>query len=287
MLTSMTAFARVNEITEQGQFTWEIRSVNSRYLEMHFRLPEQLRELETQLRNLVKDQLNRGKVEISLRFQPAAANNQFSLNKELVSQLHLASQEVAALTNSSNTSKPLEILAWPGVLTYAEVDAKSIQQPALDSFSQALASLVAARQREGEKLGELINQRMQQLKPLIALAEEALPQALANQAEQLKKRLGELLNQLDPQRLEAEMLLLAQKADIAEELDRLKTHISEVERLLTLSEPTGRRLDFMMQELNREANTLSSKALVSQLTQAAVDMKVLIEQAREQVQNLE
>lgn len=287
MLTSMTAFARVNEITEQGQFTWEIRSVNSRYLEMHFRLPEQLRELETQLRNLVKDQLNRGKVEISLRFQPAAANSQFSLNKELVSQLHLASQEVAALTNSSNTSKPLEILAWPGVLTYAEVDAKSIQQPALASFSQALASLVAARQREGEKLGELINQRMQQLKPLIALAEEALPQALANQAEQLKKRLGELLTQLDPQRLEAEMLLLAQKADIAEELDRLKTHISEVERLLTLSEPTGRRLDFMMQELNREANTLSSKALVSQLTQAAVDMKVLIEQAREQVQNLE
>lgn len=287
MLTSMTSFSRVSEVTQQGQFTWEIRSVNSRYLEMYFRLPDALKELETELRNLIKAAVSRGKIEVSLRFHAQANNSQFSLNKELVKQLHQASQEINAITQNTQAINPLEILAWPGVLTYAEVDAASIKQPALASFQQALASLVAGRKREGAKLCQLIQQRMQQLKPLVEQAEAALPEILTKQNEQLKERLGDLLNQLEPQRVEAEMLLLAQKADIAEELDRLKTHITEVERLLTIAEPSGRRLDFMMQELNREANTLSSKAIASQLTQAAVDMKVLIEQAREQVQNIE
>ncbi len=181
----------------------------------------------------------------------------------------------------------LEVLAWPGVISSAETDGKALQQAALQAFDDCLRSSCDARAREGEDLAALIRQRLEKMQQIVATVAAAMPQALAAQRQQLEDKIAELNVTLDSSRLETEMVLLAQKADVAEELDRLNTHIQEVGRILSQDEPIGRRLDFMMQELNREANTLSSKSLTTSITQAAVDLKVLIEQMREQVQNIE
>lgn len=287
MVSSMTAFARISQESNFGRFTWEIRSVNSRYLEPIIRLPDTLRDLEPALRELLNQHLSRGKVECSLRFQAQQADARFNVNENLVHQLVQAADQVQAIIGPGQAIDVLEVLQWPGVLSHEEADSKKLKDAVLDTFKQALEQAQLARAREGQELAKLILQRMQQMKPLVAQVQQEMPAALVLQQQQLHQRLGELKEQLDPNRLEAEMLILAQKADVAEELDRLNTHIQEVERILKQNEPIGRRLDFMMQELNREANTLSSKALTTTITNAAVELKVLIEQAREQIQNIE
>lgn len=287
MVFSMTAFARAGSECPQGRFTWEIRSVNSRYLELHFRLPDAFRDLEPALRERLKKSLSRGKVECALRFQPLQGENKLSVNHELVHELNRAADEVHAIIGPGSAMNVLEVLAWPGVISSAETDGKALQQAALQAFDDCLRSSCDARAREGEELAALIRQRLEKMQQIVASVAAAMPQALAAQRQQLEDKIADLNITLDSSRLETEMVLLAQKADIAEELDRLNTHIQEVGRILSQDEPIGRRLDFMMQELNREANTLSSKSLTTSITQAAVDLKVLIEQMREQVQNIE
>ncbi|ASP37709.1 YicC family protein [Bacterioplanes sanyensis] len=283
----MTAFARASSEQTDGRFTWEIRSVNSRYLEPHFRLPDAFRELEPKLRERLKHYLSRGKIECALKFQPLAGQSELSVNTALVEQLNQAADQIHAIIGPGNAMNVLQLMQWPGVLDSNTSDSKALQASALDAFESALQQLLAAREREGQALADMIQQRLRAMQPLVAQVREQMPAALQAQRAQLQTRLEELQQQLAPERLEQEMVLLAQKADVAEELDRLDTHLAEVTRILSSNEPIGRRLDFMMQELNREANTLSSKSLTAAITQAAVDLKVLIEQMREQVQNIE
>ncbi len=287
MTCSMTAFARQQTETPAGAATWEIRSVNSRYLELHFRLPDEYRELEPTLRDLCKSRLSRGKVELFLRLQESADSSAMTVNRELLAALQKASKEIEDIMPDAAPATTLQVLQWPGVLAKPQSDKKEIHKQLLDGFSAALEQLINARKREGEALTALINSRCERVSELAAEADKIMPQALAAQRSNLLERLGELRESLDTERLEQEMLLLAQKADIAEETDRLRAHIQEVQDILTRDEPIGRRLDFMMQELNREANTLSSKALHKDLTRTGVEIKVLIEQMREQVQNIE
>ena len=287
MVHSMTAFARSTSETEHGHFTWEIRSVNSRYLEVHFRLPDAFRDLEPALREQLKTSLSRGKIECSLRFQANTQQQCLKVNEQLVKQLVSATDQIQHIIGPGQALDPLELLQWPGVLAPEEVDSKALQQSALAAFKECLQQSLAHRAKEGEELAKVIIQRLDKMHGLVEYVQENMPAALAAQKANIIERLGELQQSLDPNRLEAEMVLLANKADVAEEIDRLNTHILAVKDILKKNEPIGRHLDFMMQELNREANTLSSKSLTSGITQAAVDLKVLIEQAREQVQNIE
>lgn len=284
---SMTAFARSSGECPQGRFTWELRSVNHRYLEPHFRLPDAFRDLEPHLRERLKKQLGRGKVECALRFQPLQGDAKLTVNTELVEQLNHAADLVHSVIGPGNALDALQILQWPGVLNNEEVDGKALQQAALEAFDASLTTLKETRAREGANLAEMISSRLEKMSEIVSLVTTDMPQALAAQRQQLQTKLDELSGELNSDRVEQEMVMLAQKADVAEELDRLNTHINEVKRILNSNEPIGRRLDFMMQELNREANTLSSKSLTATITQHAVDLKVLIEQMREQVQNIE
>lgn len=287
MVFSMTAFARADGECPQGRFTWEIRSVNSRYLELHFRLPDAFRDLEPALRERLRQQLSRGKVECALRFQPTQSSERLQVNTHIVHELQRAADEVHAIIGPGNAMDVLKVLQWPGVLSSADTDSKALQATALQAFAECLQQSKNARAREGAELAALIQQRLVAMHRIVADVQQQMPAALATQRQQLLDKIAALSVSADPQRLETELVLLAQKADIAEELDRLSTHLQEVERILQAAEPIGRRLDFMMQELNREANTLSSKSLTTGITQAAVDLKVLIEQMREQVQNIE
>lgn len=287
MALSMTAFSRSTTDTDSGRITWEIRSVNSRYLELHFRLPDEFRDMEPALRECIKSRLNRGKVEVFLRFQPSQKQQNLQVNQDLVASLNDAADKVHEVIGPGNALDALKILQWPGVLESTTTDIKALQKNALGSFDECLESLIIARKREGASLKELIQQRCDEARNLSEQADKIIPEALAAQRTHLLNKLNELIDNPDTERLEQEMVLLAQKADIAEETDRLRTHIDEVLDILQREEPIGRRLDFMMQELNREANTLSSKAMRTELTRIAVDLKVLIEQMREQVQNIE
>tara|TARA_Y100000034_G_C6847905_1_gene384310 strand:+ start:154 stop:1017 length:864 start_codon:yes stop_codon:yes gene_type:complete len=287
MALSMTAFSRSTTDTDSGRITWEIRSVNSRYLELHFRLPDEFRDMEPALRECIKSRLNRGKVEVFLRFQPSQKQQNLQVNQDLVASLNDAADKVHEVIGPGNALDALKILQWPGVLESTTTDIKALQKSALGSFNECLESLIIARKREGASLKELIQQRCDEARNLSEQADKIIPEALAAQRTHLLNKLNELIDNPDTERLEQEMVLLAQKADIAEETDRLRTHIDEVLDILQREEPIGRRLDFMMQELNREANTLSSKAMRTELTRIAVDLKVLIEQMREQVQNIE
>ena len=287
MALSMTAFSRSTTDTDSGRITWEIRSVNSRYLELHFRLPDEFRDMEPALRECIKSRLNRGKVEVFLRFQPSQKQQNLQVNQDFVASLSDAADKVHEVIGPGNALDALKILQWPGVLESTTTDIKALQKSALGSFNECLESLIIARKREGNSLKELIQQRCDEARNLSEQADKIIPEALAAQRTHLLSKLNELIENPDTERFEQEMVLLAQKADIAEETDRLRTHINEVHNILQREEPIGRRLDFMMQELNREANTLSSKAMRTELTRIAVDLKVLIEQMREQVQNIE
>ncbi|WP_299182215.1 YicC/YloC family endoribonuclease [uncultured Neptuniibacter sp.] len=287
MTRSMTAFARQEAEHEWGSLSWEIRSVNHRYLEPHLRLPENLKELEGFLREKLRKTLSRGKVECTLRFNPEAKVQQLVVNESYAQEVIQAAETLQGMLKEHQPVEPLELLRWPGVLQDVKLDMDLVKNSAKTLFEKALEDLLEGRSREGVELANLINQRLDAISEIVAEVREKMPQILQNQRDNLNQRLEEFKAELDEARIEQEIALIAQKADVDEEMDRLDTHVQEVRRVLKQKGPIGRRLDFLMQELNREANTLSSKSIVASTTQCAVELKVLIEQMREQIQNIE
>mgnify|MGYP000126324584 CR=1 FL=1 len=287
MVHSMTAFSRQETKAPWGCLQLELRSVNQRYLEPHFRLPESLRELEPVFREALRTRLARGKVETALRFDASETGETLSVNGERLTALATALQEVRSTLPDAPMPDALALLGHPGVLESSGLDLDAIKASATALFDDALNDLIDGRRREGEKLKALIDERLVAIGELVADVRARMPEILERQRQQLKDKLDALDVELDPQRLEAEVVMMAHKADVAEELDRLDTHVAEVARQLKQKGPVGRRLDFLMQELNREANTLSSKSVVADTTRCAVELKVLIEQMREQIQNIE
>ncbi len=287
MVHSMTAFARVEQNGAYGTLSWELRSVNHRYLEPLLRLPDTLREVEGTVRETLRNSLSRGKVECTLRLTESSSESALHVDHARAQQLIHAAEQIAQQIKQPAALNPLDVLAWPGVLSTQSVDSQELNSAAIALFSQALQELKESRGREGADLARLINERLDAIQNETSVLRELVPEMLEIQRQKVLTRCQELQVEIDPQRLEQELVLLAQKSDVAEELDRLATHVSEVRRVLKAGGAIGRRLDFLMQELNREANTLGSKAIDSRSTQAAVNIKVLIEQMREQVQNIE
>ena len=288
MMLSMTAFSRQQADKEWGSLIWELRSVNHRYLETSVRLPESFRGLENVIRDTVRKKLNRGKIECQLRFQVVeASQSDLQLNKELIAKLVRANDEINQIADLDNQLTSAEILRWPGVVADQDVDADTIEREAIDLFTSALDDLVSSRVREGEALKGMLNQRVVSIREIVASIRQKIPEIICGQRKNLLEKLEELKAELEPTRLEQEITILAQKADVDEELDRMDSHLKEVERIIESNGQKGRRLDFLMQELNREANTLSSKSIVVGTTLGAVELKVLIEQMREQIQNVE
>ncbi|MEI8594471.1 YicC/YloC family endoribonuclease [Photobacterium sp. Hal280] len=287
MIHSMTAYARREVKGDWGSAVWEIRSVNQRYLETYLRLPEQFRSLEPVLRERFRQRLARGKVECSLRFEASpAASSELRINESLAKQVIKAASWVKEAAGEGNIG-PFQVLNWPGVMETPEQDMDTINQELLTAFDGALDDFLAARASEGANMKDLIDQR------LAAISEEAgkvralMPEVMQWQRDRILNRLEEAKVELDANRIEQELILLAQKSDVAEELDRLDSHVKETHKILKKGGACGRRLDFMMQEFNRESNTLASKSINTEITASAVELKVLIEQMREQIQNIE
>ena len=288
MIKSMTAFARETRKGELGEFAWELRSVNHRFLEPHLRLPEELRALEPAVRDRLSARLQRGKIDCGLRWSPAVGlAGSLRVNRPFVQQLLAAGQEIAELIGRSTEPSGFDLLRWPGVIQEQAQDLDQVSKAALGLLDEALDSLLASREREGEKLGALLLGRCDRLRESVVRVRARMPLVMMGVRKRLNDRLAEVRGELDPTRLEHEMALLAARLDVDEEMDRLEAHVAEVRAVLHRNEPVGRRLDFLMQELNREANTLGSKSADVEVTREAVEMKVLIEQMREQIQNLE
>jgi len=288
MIRSMTGFARQEAETDQGSLSWEIRSVNHRYLELGLRLPEELRSAETAVRERINTRLGRGKVDCCCRFRPAAVNAApVEIDAENLARLLTACEAVTSRLAAAAPLNPVELLRWPGVVREPEPDTAPLVNGALVLLDQALDELVAAREREGGQIREVLLARCDAMGKLVARARELLPEIRGALRERLESRLAEIDMQADPGRLEQELVLQLQKIDVDEELDRLAVHIDEVRRVLGRREPVGRRLDFLLQEFNREANTLGSKSAAAGTSIISVELKVLIEQMREQVQNIE
>ncbi len=288
MLRSMTAFAREQADTRWGYCVWELRSVNHRYLDVYVRLPEELRGLEPAVRERVGRRLSRGKLECLLRLKPeAGSHTQFTFNSDLARQIIEAAQTLKNMLPDSAPLQALDILRWPGVLHPPDPDPDTMGETLLASLDRALEQLVAHREREGQQIHALLTQRCQGVEQEVARVDEVLPEVLEAQRERLRARLTEISAELNHDRLEQEMVLLTQKLDVAEELDRLRAHLTEIRQTLESSRAVGRRLDFLVQELHREANTLGAKSAHTATTQSSVNLKVLIEQMREQIQNVE
>ena len=287
MIYSMTAFAR-NEIKQDwGSVVWEIRSVNQRFLETYFRLPEQFRSLEPMLRERFRKRLHRGKVECSLRFTPSDnAQSTLTLDEDLAKQVLHAADWVQSHGQSTGVN-PMDVLRWPGVIAAEETDMDTILSDTMGGFDTALDQFIEAREAEGKTLRSLIEQRLDSIETEVATVKEKMPEIMQWQRERIQTRFEEAKIELDEGRFEQEMIMLAQKVDVAEEIDRLNSHVNETRNILKKGGACGRRLDFMMQEFNREANTLGSKSISTAITQSAVELKVLIEQMREQIQNIE
>ncbi|MCH9770287.1 MAG: YicC family protein [Gammaproteobacteria bacterium] len=287
MLMSMTAFSRQSHKDQWGMLVWEIKTVNHRYLELSLRLPEMLRQLESQVRDATKQQLARGKIDLSLKFIPGEKLPfDFELNNDLVDKLSRAAESIVEKFPSAKLNL-MDVLAWQGVLQNKDMHLDQVADSALTALNGALTDIIAQRQREGEGLQRFIEQNLKQMLDEVAKVEKIIPEQMQQGREKILTRFEKLKLEIDPLRLEQELVLLLQKADVAEELQRLKAHIEEVRRVIKKGGNMGRRLDFLMQELNREANTLASKSSDTTLTRAAVELKVLIEQVREQVQNIE
>ncbi len=286
-INSMTAFARVQGENDLGDYAWELRSVNHRYLETQFKLPEKLRMLEPTLRERMRSSVARGKIECSLHFKAKEAGQSFIINEEKIAALLDAVQSLHKTVPAAAPLTTYEILQWPGVLQASELNLDAISSHLLESFDQALLKLAEARQGEGLRMANVIYERLDQIDSLCADVKKSMPTILAEHQQKIEARLEQLQVELDHDRLAQEIVMLAQKVDVAEELDRLSAHTAEVRDTLDKNEPCGRRLDFLMQELNREANTLGSKSIATDSSQGAVNLKVLIEQMREQVQNIE
>ena len=288
MISSMTGFARHERTGPFGTLVCEIRSVNHRYLDATLRLPDSCRSLETELRQALARDLKRGKVDCTLQQRaPQAEAVALDIDQAALDRLLARIHQLNKALGQTTPVDPIELLRWPGVLREAAGDSEELLAAAGTVFDGALADLIAARAREGERLRELLEQRCGALDELIAGVRARLPEVQARVRTRLNERVAELGAAVDQERLEQELLLLLQRLDVDEELERLTGHVLEVRRVIAAGEPAGRRLDFLMQELNREANTLSSKSQDLETTRSAVDMKVLIEQMREQVQNAE
>ncbi|ABM23182.1 MULTISPECIES: YicC/YloC family endoribonuclease [Shewanella] len=287
MIQSMTAYARIEHKAQWGTASWEIRSVNQRYLETYLRLPEQFRSFEPVLRDRLRKRLSRGKVEVNLRYELADnSNNELQLNQALAKQLLDAATWLKQEAGQGDVNLT-DILRWPGVLASGEQDMDAIGADLMTAFDSAIDQFIEARGREGEAIKDMLLSRLDGVSEQIAIVREHMPTVMLYQREKLTNRLAEIKGELDPARIEQEMVLLAQKQDVAEEMDRLEAHVAEARRILKKGGSEGRRLDFMMQEFNRESNTLASKSISTEITSAAVELKVLIEQMREQIQNVE
>lgn len=287
MIQSMTGYARHEHKAEWGTVTWELRSVNQRFLETYFRMPEQFRGMENMLREKLRKQLQRGKVESNLRVSfNEQAEGALQLNEELAKSV-ISSANWIANQSASSYLNPIDVLRWPGVVAQDEADMDAMQNDVVAAFDAAVTEFIGNRQSEGKALERLIEERLEGVSEQVSVVRKRMPEVLEWQRERLLTRLADAKVELDPQRLESEMVMLAQKTDVAEELDRLDTHVVETRKILRKGGACGRRLDFMMQEFNREANTLGSKSINTDITNAAVELKVLIEQMREQIQNIE
>ncbi|MFI3185563.1 MAG: YicC/YloC family endoribonuclease [Methylococcaceae bacterium] len=288
MIRSMTAFAG-NEI-EIGDLTisCELRTVNHRYCDISIRLPERLRFVEVELRSIIAAKINRGKVELTLSYKKQSKKGPgFVINRDALATLLAATNAIEEQMLGTLSFSALDVLAFPGIQQEPDIDKEQLNRGIITLVTLTLAQLLEAREREGTQLKLLIEERCAKMLGFVVLAGRRMPEVLLQVRTKLKDRIVELVAQPDFDRLEQELVLLAQKLDITEELDRLETHITEVLRVLKQKEPVGRRLDFLMQELNREANTLGSKSADKEMTQIAIELKVLIEQMREQIQNLE
>ena len=284
MTKSMTAFAR----SESGHISWEIRSVNHRYLEVGIKVPDAFRSLEIGLRNKLKARLNRGKIDCQLRIGHSQASEaSLSIDEKLLEDLTGALATIIPKLETVAPVNPLEVLKWPGLLSEPTEDEESIKRTVVELFDTALAQLIEMRSSEGAELRKIILEKLADLRSIVDQAATEAPIISARQRDKMISKLNDLKIEADPGRIEQELVIMAQKSDVAEELDRLNTHIEEVSATLDSKEAVGRRLDFLMQELNREANTLSSKAVATNTTIQAVELKVTIEQMREQIQNIE
>lgn len=288
MIKSMTAFARELYRGGEGELVWEIRSVNHRYLEVFVRLPEDLRGLEPLVRERIGQRLKRGKVDCALRYQAGPGQiGGLSVNQSLVDNLRQVADELGVLLGSGNPPTAMELMRWPGVLHEQPADLSPVQVRAAELLDQTLDTLIQTREREGARLGQTVLDRCESMRTHTVEVRRRMPVVLEELRTRISTKLEEVLEQLDANRLEQEMVLLAQRLDVDEEMERLATHLDEVRRVVEGGGAVGRRLDFLMQELNRETNTLTSKTSDVDVTQRAVDMKVLIEQMREQIQNIE
>ncbi|QYJ85840.1 YicC family protein [Shewanella mesophila] len=287
MIQSMTAYARIEHKAQWGTASWEIRSVNQRYLETYLRLPEQLRSLEPVLRDRLRKRLNRGKIEVNLRYDLGEnKDSDLQLNQALAAQIIQAANWVKQEAGQGEINL-VDVLRWPGVMSGSEQDMDAISKELLVAFDDAVAQFIEARGREGDAINTMLQTRLDQIVEQVTIVREHMPSVMQWQRDKITNRLSEIQGELDPARMEQEMVILAQKMDVAEEMDRLDAHVAETRRILKKGGSQGRRLDFMMQEFNRESNTLASKSISSDVTAAAVELKVLIEQMREQIQNVE
>ena len=287
MIHSMTAFTRQQQHTEWGQLTLEIRSVNHRYLETSFRLPPTLLSLEVALRDRLRQGLSRGKVDVTITLGIEGGTQDIALDHDRLRQLNIALTTIQDEIDGVRTPDALAILNYPGVIRDVQPSEDHIASATMALFDKGLADLISAREREGERINTMLTTRLEAIDNQVAHVRTLMPTIIERQQTLLKERIEAARAEIDEQRLASEIALLAQKADVEEELDRLNSHVVEVRNQLNQSKPVGRRLDFLMQELNREANTLSSKSVVAETTKCAVELKVLIEQMREQVQNVE
>ncbi len=283
----MTAFAQATVISNGFQMSWELRSVNHRYLENQFRLPETLRALEPAAREQIRRRIKRGKIDATLKLEPEASEPQLAINSALLGRVIAAAEEIKSAVPNATAPNTLDLLKWPGVLANPQADQAMLMDAATDLFDNALERLIEARHSEGARLLEILDQQFISIEEIIEFVRPLGDNIMQLQQQRLQQKLHELEVKADPARLEQEVALLAQRADIREELDRLGIHVDEARKLLNAAGPHGRRLDFLSQELNREANTLGAKASQTAMSQKAIDLKVVIEQIREQVQNIE
>jgi uncharacterized protein (TIGR00255 family) len=288
MIHSMTGFARREARWEWGSLSWEIRSVNHRYLEINWRLPEELRHLEADFRKLAGQHLKRGKVECALRLRWGDEDDRgMQLRMSMLQRLNEALDTVSAQIGNCAPVSPVDVLRWPGVVEEQQHDTDPAQSAALELLNDTLLELTEARRREGERIRLMLSERCDGVAEMVASTRERLPEIREALRQRLLDRIAKLELEPDHDRLEQELVLQAQKMDVDEELDRLDSHVAEVRRILSADEAAGRRLDFLMQEFNREANTLASKSQALETTRVGVELKVLIEQMREQIQNVE
>jgi len=287
MIRSMTGFARQEQGYAWGQLAWELKTVNHRYLEMSFRLPEDFRAVESTFRQIISKSVRRGKIECGLYFRPATAVTALQIDQGLLDSVLRTVKQTAERVGDRARIEVVDLLRWPGVVRDTQREVEPMQAAAVELLQSALNELAGFRDSEGARLREALEQRAGQMHELSQFIEQRLPEIRARIRTRLEERIATLVKEPDQNRLEQELVIIAQRLDVDEEIDRLRGHLTEVRNTFASQDAAGRRLDFLMQELNREVNTLSSKSQDLDTTRTAVDMKVLIEQMREQVQNIE